>query len=181
MSAASSPAVDRPGDSAVRIRLAEPADVPDLHRLICALAEYEKEPDAVVAVPDDLTRVMFSDHPSVFGHVVEEDGRVVGMALWFLNYSTWTGRNGLYLEDLFIEPEHRGRGFGRDLLITLARLAIERGYSRFEWTVLDWNIPSLDFYRSLGAFAMDEWTVQRVDDHALATLAALPLGSEPPL
>ncbi|WP_246227480.1 GNAT family N-acetyltransferase [Propioniciclava coleopterorum] len=181
MSAESSPAVDRPGDSAVRIRLAEPGDVPDLHRLICALAEYEKEPDAVVAVPDDLTRVMFGDHPSVFGHVVEEDGRVVGMALWFLNYSTWTGRNGLYLEDLFIEPEHRGRGFGRDLLITLARLAIERGYSRFEWTVLDWNTPSLDFYRSLGAFAMDEWTVQRVDDHALAALAALPLGSEPPL
>lgn len=163
------------------IRWAQPGDEEALHHLIEELAEYEREPDAVLAVPDDLTRVMFSDRPSVFGHVAEVEGRVVGMALWFLNYSTWTGRNGLYLEDLFVDPEFRGRGIGRDLLITLARVAIERGYSRFEWTVLDWNTPSIDLYRSLGATGMEEWTVQRVDDHALAALAALPLRAEGPV
>lgn len=167
-----------PDAPVVVIREARPGDEADLHRLICALADYEREPDAVVATPDDLTRVMFSDRPSVFGHVVEEDGRIVGLALWFLNYSTWTGRNGLYLEDLFVEPECRGRGYGRDLLITLARVATERGYTRFEWWVLDWNTPSIDFYRALGAVGMDEWTVQRVDADALSGLAALPLGSE---
>lgn len=173
-----SPAGDRPGGSVVLIREARPGDEADLHRLIRALAEYEREPDAVVATPADLTRVMFGDHPSVYGHVVEEDGRIVALALWFLNYSTWTGRNGLYLEDLFVEPDRRGRGYGRDLLITLARVAVERGYGRFEWSVLDWNTPALDFYRSLGAFGMEEWTVQRVDGPALGGLAALRLRGE---
>ena len=102
----------------------------------------------------------------------------VALALWVLNYSTWTGRNGLYLEDLFVEPDRRGRGYGRDLLITLARVAVERGYGRFEWSVLDWNTPALDFYRSLGAFGMEEWTVQRVDGPALGGLAALRLRGE---
>lgn len=179
MSVDPSPAQHRPGGVGALIREARPGDEAELHRLICALADYEREPDAVVATPADLTRVMFGDRPSVSGHVVEEDGRIVALALWFLNYSTWTGRNGLYLEDLFVEPAARGRGYGRDLLITLARVATARGYGRFEWSVLDWNTPAIDFYRSLGAVGMEEWTVQRVDGPALADLAALRLRNDP--
>lgn len=157
------------------IRPAEPRDVPALHDLVVELAIYEREPDAVAATPADLERVLFGDDPSVYGLVAEVDGRVVGLALWFLTYSTWTGQNGVWLEDLFVLEEYRGRGLGRDLLVRLAGIAVERGYTRFEWTVLDWNTPSIDFYRAMGAVGMDEWTTQRLAGDALARVAALPL------
>ncbi len=154
------------------IRAAVEADVGDLHRLICELAVYEREPDAVAATEADLRRVLFAEPSSVWADVVETDGRVVAMALWFLNYSTWTGRNGIYLEDLFVEPAHRGRGLGRALLATLARRCIERDYTRLEWSVLDWNTPAIGFYEALGARPQDEWTVHRLQGDALRALAA---------
>lgn len=159
------------------IRPAEPRDVAAMHRFVLDLAAYEREPDAVVATPADLDRALFGERATAFAHVAEVDGRVVGLAVWFLNYSTWLGRNGIYLEDLYVEPGYRGRGLGRDLLITLARVAVAHGYPRFEWSVLDWNAPAVDFYRALGAVGQDEWTVQRVSGPALAALAALPLRS----
>lgn len=158
------------------IRPARPEDVDALHRLIVDLADYEREPDAVTAIPDDLARVLFGGQPTVFADVAEVDGAVVGMAVWFLNYSTWTGTHGIYLEDLYVDPAHRGRGIGRDLLVTLARRCVERGYHRFQWWVLDWNTPSIDFYRALGAVPMDDWTVYRLEGDALRRAASLPLG-----
>lgn len=157
------------------IRPAVASDVGELHRLICELAVYEREPDAVEASPDDLRRVLFGEAPSVWAEVAESGGRVVGMALWFLNYSTWTGRNGIYLEDLFVEPAHRGRGLGRALLATLARRCVERGYTRLEWSVLDWNSPAIEFYRAMGARAQDGWTVHRLQGDALRSLAGIDL------
>ena len=158
------------------IRPAERRDVAALHDLIVALAVYEREPDAVTAIASDLEKALFGPEPKLFAHVAEVDGAVVGMAIWFCNYSTWTGRHGLYLEDLYVQPFHRGRGLGRDLLVTLARVCADRGYARFEWAVLDWNTPSIDFYRAMGAEPMDTWTVQRLSGDALAAVAALPLG-----
>jgi GNAT superfamily N-acetyltransferase len=170
-----------------RIRAAVPADVPQIMQLIRDLAEYEHEPDAVTADEDDLHRVLFSGadvsggRPAVFCEVVVDDtadagvpgggDRVLGMALWFVSFSTWEGRHGIYLEDLYVRPEARGRGFGRALLSRLAALCVERGYARLEWSVLDWNAPAIDFYRSQGATAQDGWTVHRVSGSALATLA----------
>lgn len=136
------------------------------------LAEYEKEPDAVRTTADDLSRTLFGPSPSVFAHVVEKSGRIAAIAVWFLNYSTWTGRNGIYLEDLFVRESERRYGYGRALLTALAEVCVARGYRRFEWSVLDWNEPSIRFYRSLGAVAMDEWTVQRLSGDALTRLAA---------
>jgi GNAT superfamily N-acetyltransferase len=115
----------------------------------------------------------FSEHPQVFCEIVEVDGTIAGFAIWFLNYSTWQGKHGIYLEDLYIRPEFRGRGYGKALLKHLAQICVERGYGRFQWWVLDWNTPSIDFYRSLGAIAMDEWTVYRVSEGALTELAKL--------
>lgn len=156
------------------IRPARPDDLPDILRLVHALAVYEREPDAVEATEDDFARVLFPDHghPSTFCHVAEADGRVVGMALWYLNFSTWTGQQGIWLEDLFVDPEHRGSGLGKRLLTTLAQVCIERGYRRLEWWVLNWNEPSIAFYDSLGAVPQDEWTVYRVDGDTLTTLGA---------
>ena len=146
------------------IRPATPADVATMHRLIHALAEYEREPDAVEASEDDLRTALFGPEPRVFAHVAEtaEHG-VVGFALWFVTYSTWTGRHGIWLEDLFVLPEHRGGGHGRALLATLADICNERGWRRLEWNVLDWNEPALRFYRSIGARALDDWTVHRLE------------------
>ena len=156
----------------VTLRPATPADRDDVLRLIHALAAYERAPEAVTATPADLDATLFSPDPRVFCHVAEVDGRVVGMAVWFLNYSTWHGRHGIYLEDLFVEEAHRGRGLGRALLRTLAGLCVARGYTRLQWWVLDWNEPAIGFYRRLGAAPMDEWTVFRVEGEALAALAA---------
>ncbi len=153
------------------IRDATPSDTGDLLRLIRELAAYEKEPDAVEATEEDLRQALFCPHPKVFAVIAEEGGAAVGMALYFLSFSTWTGRHSLYLEDLFVEPEHRGRGLGRALLTALARRAVESGCRRMEWAVLDWNEPAIGFYRALGARPMDEWTVFRLSGEALAAAA----------
>jgi GNAT superfamily N-acetyltransferase len=153
------------------IRPARPGDVAAIYRLVRELAEYERSLEQVVASQDDLRRALFGERPAVFAHVAEHDGAVAGFALWFLNYSTWTGRHGIYLEDLYVTPELRGHGYGRALLAELARICVERGYARFEWAVLDWNAHAIGFYRALGAAAMDEWTVQRLAGPALDALA----------
>lgn len=163
---------------ALTIRPAQPADVGVLHGLICELAEYEREPEAVEGRPEDLARALFGGadapggSPALYGHVAELDGEIVGMALWFLNYSTWRGRHGIYLEDLFVRPSRRGAGVGRRLLETLAQICVDRGYGRLEWQVLDWNAPAIDFYRGVQAFPMDDWTVYRLTGDALAGLGA---------
>lgn len=155
------------------LRRARPGDEDGILECVRALAAYEREPDAVETTPAALRETLFGDAPSVFAHVVEKPGAgIVGIAVWFLNYSTWTGRHGIYLEDLFVRESERGSGYGKALLAELARLCAERGYRRFEWSVLDWNEPSIGFYRSIGAVGMDGWTVQRLDGEALAALAS---------
>jgi GNAT superfamily N-acetyltransferase len=149
-------------------RLGDEAGILECIRL---LAEYEKEADAVQTTAGDLRRALFGPSPSVFAHVVEKNGGIVAIAVWFLNYSTWTGRSGLYLEDLFVRESERRHGYGRALLKALAQVCAARGYGRFEWSVLDWNEPALRFYRALGAVGMDEWTVQRLSGDALTRLA----------
>jgi GNAT superfamily N-acetyltransferase len=154
------------------IRRAEPGDVPAIYQMIRDLAEYERSLPEVTGSPDDLRGALFGPDPAVFAHVAEHEGRVAGFALWFRNYSTWLGRPGIYLEDLYVAPELRGHGYGRALLAELAALCVERGYGRLEWWVLDWNEPAIGFYESLGATAMDEWTVHRLAGRALHALAA---------
>jgi len=153
------------------LRRATAADVGDILRLIRELAAYEREPDAVHATVDSLTATLFGPTPSAEALVAEVDGEVVGLALFFTNFSTWTGRAGLYLEDLYVAPHARGTGLGKALLQRLARIAVGRGCARLEWSVLDWNQPAIDFYRSLGAKAMSEWTVHRLDGAALERFA----------
>jgi GNAT superfamily N-acetyltransferase len=153
------------------IREAQPSDVPVLLALVKELAAYEREPDAVVATEDALATALFGADPAAGCFVAEVDGEVVGFALWYRSFSTWLGRPGLWLEDLFVRPEHRGAGLGRQLLVRLAALCVERGWPRFEWWVLDWNTPAHGFYRSLGARPEDEWTVWRVEGDALQVLA----------
>lgn len=154
------------------IREANRNDVSAIHQLIVELAIYEREPDAVIATVSDIEENLFGNNPVAFCHVAEIDGQIVGIAIWFLNYSTWLGKAGLYLEDLFVKPEFRGKGLGLELMKTLARLCVERNYERFQWWVLDWNEPSIDFYKSIGAEAMDEWTVYRLSGNALKSFAA---------
>lgn len=156
---------------ATALRPATRADVPLILDLIRALAEYEREPDAVEATEGLLEEQLFGEHPGAEVVIAEVDGQGAGFALFFHNFSTWRGRRGLYLEDLFVRPQFRGLGLGRALMIHLAKLAVRRGCARFEWSVLDWNTPAIDFYRSLGAVGMDEWTVQRLDGDALLALA----------
>jgi GNAT superfamily N-acetyltransferase len=154
------------------IRPATIDDVPALLQLVRELAHYERAPDEAVATGDQLQDVLFGPHPAVFCDVAEVDGVVVGLAIWFLSFSTWLGRHGIYLEDLYVMPEHRGAGHGKALLATLARRCLERGYGRLEWSVLDWNTPAIDFYVGLGATRMDEWTVHRLAGTPLDELAA---------
>jgi GNAT superfamily N-acetyltransferase len=161
------------------IRPARPGDVAAIHRLVRELADYEKSLDQVAATEDDLRRSLFGGQPAVFAHVAEHEGAVAGFALWFLSYSTWTGRPGIYLEDLYVTPALRGHGYGKALLAELARICVERGYGRLEWSVLDWNTRALGFYASLGAVAMDEWTVHRLAGPALRALASGPAGQVP--
>ncbi|NCV77352.1 MAG: GNAT family N-acetyltransferase [Actinobacteria bacterium] len=156
--------------SSLHIRSARSEESTVILQLIKDLAEYEKAPDQVEATESDLKATIFGKEPKVFCDVVEVDGEIAGMAIWFLNYSTWQGKHGIYLEDLFIKPEYRGRGYGKALLVHLAKLCEEKGYGRFQWWVLDWNSPAIEFYRSLGAEAMDEWTVYRVSGKALKDL-----------
>lgn len=154
------------------IREAKISDVQAIHDLIVELAVYEKEPDAVIATVKDIEASLFGSDPVAYCHIAEVDGQIVGIAIWFLNYSTWLGKAGLYLEDLFVKPEFRGSGLGLNLMKTLAQLCIDRGYERFQWWVLDWNEPSINFYKSIGAEAMDEWTVYRLSGSALKSFAA---------
>jgi GNAT superfamily N-acetyltransferase len=155
----------------MKIRPAQRKDVSEIIQLIKDLAEYEKAPDQVEASEREILETIFATDPKVFCELVEVDGEIAGMAIWFLNYSTWQGKHGIYLEDLYIRPEYRGRGFGKALLQHLAAICIERGYGRFQWWVLDWNSPAIEFYRAIGAEAMSEWTVYRVSGSAIAELA----------
>lgn len=154
------------------IRPAKVGDLPEILQLIKDLAIYEKAEHEVLATVEELERTLFGEVPRVFAHVVEVDGKVVGIAIWFLNYSTWLGKHGIYLEDLYVQPEFRGQGFGLALLKELARICVERGYPRFQWWVLDWNSPAIEFYSSHGAVAMDEWTVHRITGEALKKLGS---------
>jgi GNAT superfamily N-acetyltransferase len=152
------------------VRTATPDDVPDILRLIRELAVYEREPDAVATTEDDLRTWLFGPEAVASVLMAEVDGRAVGIALWFPTYSTWTGVPGIHLEDLFVEPEHRGSGLGKALLSALARIALDRGYARLEWVVLDWNEPSIAFYEALGARPMKEWSTYRLVGDALEAL-----------
>jgi GNAT superfamily N-acetyltransferase len=162
----------------VTVRPVRPDDVPAVVGLVHELADYEHALDEVRLTEQQLTAALFEGSPALFGHVavVSEDevgpGAVVGVALWFRNFSTWRGTHGIYLEDLYVQPAHRGSGLGRELLRTLAETCVQRGYDRLEWAVLDWNTPSIDFYRAAGAVPMDEWTTFRLSDDALAAFAA---------
>ena len=155
------------------IRDARPSDVPAILGLIHDLAAYEREPDAVKNTPELLHEHLFGPEARVYAHVVEDTlpgaqaPQVVGVAVWFLNYSTWEGVHGIYLEDLFVHPAARGAGHGKALLANLARIAVERGYARVEWCVLDWNEPAIGFYDALGAGSLDEWTTRRLSGEAL--------------
>ncbi|MCW2704425.1 MAG: ats [Blastococcus sp.] len=153
------------------VRPVRPDDVPAVVALVRELADYEKALHEVALTGEQLTSALFGDSPALFGHVAESDGEVVGIALWFLNFSTWRGTHGIYLEDLYVSPQHRGAGLGRELLRTLAAVCVERGYSRLEWSVLDWNASAIDFYKAAGAVPMDEWTVFRLTDDALTAFA----------
>jgi GNAT superfamily N-acetyltransferase len=153
------------------IRTAEAGDAATILSLIRELADYERAPDEVVATEDQLREVLFGSHPAAEVLLGEENGRAVCFALFFHNFSTWLGRRGLYLEDLFVRPELRGKGYGRALLVRLAQIALERDCGRMEWAVLDWNEPAIRFYRKLGARPNDEWTIFRLAGDGIAQLA----------
>ncbi|GEC07832.1 N-acetyltransferase [Streptomyces spinoverrucosus] len=154
------------------IRTATPDDIPLIHTLVRELAEYEKAPQEAKATQEQLREALFGERPAAYAHIAADDvtGEAVGFALWFLNFSTWRGVHGIYLEDLYVRPRARGGGHGKALLRELARICVERGYERLEWSVLNWNRPAIDFYESLGARPQDEWTVYRLTDGALAEL-----------
>ncbi|MER6130532.1 GNAT family N-acetyltransferase [Streptomyces sp. NPDC001815] len=164
------------------IRTATPADVPVIHSMIRELAEYEKVVDEARATEEQLREALFGERPAAFAHIAESaesagstesaEGEPVGFALWFLNFSTWRGVHGIYLEDLYVRPQARGGGHGKALLGELARICVERGYERLEWAVLNWNKPSIDFYEAMGARPQDQWTVYRLTDGALAELGS---------
>jgi GNAT superfamily N-acetyltransferase len=154
-----------------RIRPIEPSDVPAVVGLVYELSNYEGAAADCSLTASQLDSALFSDVPALFGHVALVDDTVVGCSLWFLNFSTWRGVHGIYLEDLFVQSDHRGKGLGRALLVELAQECTRRGYGRLEWAVLDWNEPSIAFYRALGADSQDEWTTFRLTDASLARLA----------
>lgn len=156
---------------AVLIRNATPDDAAEILTMIAELATYERAPENVEADEDAIRTALFGPDPKVFALITEEAGRPVGFAMWFVSFSTWTGQHGIYLEDLFVRPAHRGAGHGRALLAELARIAVDRGYRRLEWAVLDWNTPAVEFYSRLGAAPMAEWTVWRSAGGALTSLA----------
>jgi diamine N-acetyltransferase len=154
------------------VRPARPGDAALIFALVRELAEYEKLLGDVDATEDSLARALFGAEPRVFCDIAEWQGEQCGFALWFMNFSSFRGRHGIYLEDLFVRPSHRGRGAGKALLVNLARRCVENGWTRFEWSVLDWNAPSIAFYKSLGAGILDEWKICRVTGDALTSLAA---------
>lgn len=158
----------------ILVREATESDVPDILRLVHALAAYEREPDAVEATEDHFRSVMFPEEgaPNTYGLVAERDGEVIGIAIWYVTFSTWTGKNGIWLEDLFVVPESRGEGAGKALLTRLAQIVVERGWRRLEWCVLKWNEPSIGFYHSLGATPQSDWETYRLDGEALREVGA---------
>ncbi|MER7503553.1 GNAT family N-acetyltransferase [Nonomuraea pusilla] len=153
------------------IRPATIDDVPEIHAMIRELAEYEKAPHEVRVTEEQLRVALFSDTPAAFSHIAEHEGAVAGFSLWFLTFSTWRGVHGIYMEDLFVRPEYRGSGYGGALMAELARICDERGYQRLEWSVLDWNAPTIGFYDALGAERLDEWVKYRLTDEPLRRLA----------
>ena len=155
----------------LHIRRARPTETGLVLSLIRELAEYEKLLHEVEATEAMIDAALFGDNPLLFCEIAEWDGEPAGFAVWFVNFSTFSGRSGIYLEDLFVRPAHRGKGIGKALLAYLAKLCVEKGWARLQWSVLDWNTPSIAFYKSLGAVMMDEWTVCRVNGPALAALA----------
>jgi len=155
------------------IRTATPADVPQILAFIRALAAYEREPDAVTATEADLLRDGFGPNPFYFCLIAEHNGQPAGFAFYFFNYSTWKGRPGLYLEDIFVQPEFRGLGIGKALLQEVAAIAVAKNCPRLQWEVLDWNTPAIDFYRAMGAEFLDEWRNVRVSGEALLRLAGV--------
>lgn len=156
----------------LHIRPAEPDDAPQVLQFIAALAAYEKLSHEAKASEADIVRDLFGPDPKVFSEIAEWDGKPVGFALWFYTYSTFQGRHGMWLEDLFVDPSMRGKGLGKALLVHLAQRCVREGLGRFEWWVLDWNTPSIDFYKSQGGVMQDEWTKVRVDGEALRRLGA---------
>jgi len=154
----------------LKIRPAKSEEVGEVLQLIQDLATYEKAPEQVEASKEDLLNTIFAKEPRVFCDLVEVDGQIAGIAIWFLNYSTWQAKHGIYLEDLYIKPEFRARGYGKALLKHLAQICDKEGYGRLQWWVLDWNSPAIEFYKSFGAEAMDEWTVYRTSGQALKNL-----------
>jgi GNAT superfamily N-acetyltransferase len=162
--------MDRPAKPSVVVRPATPDDVTLILALIRELAEFERALQEVHATEESLRATLFADRPAAFAHIAEYDGQAAGFALWFLNYSTWLGGHGLYLEDLYVREPFRGKGIGIALLAELAGICVERGYPRLEWWVLDWN-PARDFYESIGAAAMTEWVPYRLTGEALRRLS----------
>lgn len=152
------------------IRPATPEDVPAILAMIAELADYERAPHEAVATEEQLRSALFGSTPHVYAHLAVDNGEPVGFALWFLNFSTWRGVHGIYLEDLYVRPGARGGGHGKALLAELARICVDRGYARLEWWVLDWN-PARDFYRAIGAEALTEWVPYRLSGVALEKLA----------
>jgi GNAT superfamily N-acetyltransferase len=153
------------------IRRARPDEAGLVLSLVRELAEYEKLLHELEATEGMIGAALFDSHPRLFCEIAEWNGEPVGFAVWFINFSTFSGRSGIYLEDLFVRPAHRGKGIGKALLVHLAKQCIENGWSRLQWSVLDWNTPSIEFYKSLGAVLMDEWTICRVAGPALMALA----------
>ena len=153
------------------IRAAGKADATLIFALVCELADYEKLRSEVVATPEAIRAALFAKEPRLFCDIAEWNGEPAGFSVWFLNFSTFRGRHGLYVEDLFVRPAFRGNGIGKALMQRLARRCIEQGLARFEWAVLDWNVPGLAFYRSIGAQVMDEWKICRLTGTALQAFA----------
>ena len=154
----------------LNIRKATPHDIPLILEFIRELAEYERMLDQAVATPEDLLRDGFSSEPKFFVEIAEWNGEPAGFALWFYNYSTFQGKPGIYLEDLYVRPQFRKKGIGKALLVHLARMAVEQGCGRYQWQVLDWNTPSIEFYEALGAKVMKEWLTMRVSGESLQRL-----------
>ncbi len=154
------------------IRKAMPEDVPVIHRLVKELAAYEREPDAVLATEDDFLRDGFGDKAQFRCHLATWNREPIGFALWFFTWSTWRGKRCLHLEDLFVEPQHRGKGAGLGLMKALAKEAVEAGCARFVWQVMDWNQPAIDFYEKIGASVLKEWIAVRLDGEPLERLAS---------
>ncbi len=155
----------------IAIRAAQPADAALVYALVRELADYEKLLDEMDSTPETLAAALFAPEPRLFCDIAEWNGEAAGCALWFLNFSSFRGRHGLYLEDIFVRPPFRGKGLGKALMAQLARRCVDNGWMRFEWTVLDWNTPSIDFYKSIGAKVMDDWKICRLTGDALKQFA----------